>query len=46
MGKIRKRKINKSHAPELTESIEEELTLESNENAIQTIIDQLQVSYY
>ncbi|XP_045528350.1 HEAT repeat-containing protein 3 [Pieris brassicae] len=42
MGKIRKRRPNKSQAPEVVESIEHELPLESNENAIQTIIDQLQ----
>ncbi|XP_038207905.1 HEAT repeat-containing protein 3 isoform X2 [Zerene cesonia] len=42
MGKIRKRKPNKSQSPESIETFEEELQIDSKENAIQTIIDQLQ----
>ncbi|XP_045501868.1 HEAT repeat-containing protein 3 [Colias croceus] len=42
MGKIRKRRPNKSQPPESDETFEEELQIDSKENAIQTIIDQLQ----
>ncbi|CAH2050454.1 unnamed protein product, partial [Iphiclides podalirius] len=44
MGKVKKRKVNKSHSNIVQDISDEELPVDSKENVIQTILDQLQGS--
>lgn len=45
MGKVRKRKPHKSQSNTVADVSDEELPVDSKENVIQTILDQLQVSF-
>lgn len=45
MGKVKKRKVNKSQNNIVPDISDEELPIDSKENVVQTILDQLQVSF-